>query len=53
MTFHGRIPGRTELRIEAYGPLLPVPAGSEPTVVYVLEVDNHFNVRLVEEKPEV
>ena len=53
MTFHGRIPGRTELRIEAYGPLLPVPAGGEPTVVYVLEVDNHFNVRLVEEKPEV
>ena len=50
MTFHGRIPGRTELRIEASGPLMPVPVLSEPTFVYVLEVDNDYNVRLVEEK---
>lgn len=52
MTFHGRIPGRTELRIEASGPLMPVSPGGEPATVYVLEVDNGFNVRLIEEKTE-
>ena len=52
LTFHGRIPGRTELRIEASGPLVPVPVLSEPSIVYVLEVDNDYNVRLIEEKAE-
>ena len=50
MTFHGRIPGRTELRMEASGPLMPVPAFDEPATVYVLEVDSDYNVRLIEEK---
>ncbi len=50
MTFHGRIPGRTELRIDASGPLMPVPVVNEPAIIYVLEVDNDYNVRLVEEK---
>ena len=48
MTFHGRIPGRTELRIEESGPLMP--AVNEPGIVYVLEVDYDYNVRLVEER---
>ena len=52
MTFHGRIPGHTELRIEASGPLMPVPVLNEPAIVYVLEVDNDYNVRLIEEKEE-
>ena len=50
MTFHGRIPGRTELRIDASGPLVPVPVLSGPAMVYVLEVDNNYNVRLIEER---
>lgn len=48
MTFHGRIPGRTELRIEESGPLMP--AINEPAFVYVLEVDYDYNVRLIEER---
>ncbi len=47
LVFHGRVPGRTELTIEASGPLTPV--GDVPEKVYVLEVDGDFNVRLAEE----
>ncbi len=32
------------------GPLMPVPVVTEPAFIYVLEVDNDYNVRLVEEK---
>ena len=52
MTFHGRIPGRTELKIEASGPLMPVPVLNESTIIYVLEVDNNYNIKLIEEKEE-
>ena len=48
MIFHGRVPGRTEMTIEIYGPLTPVYEG--PLTVYILEVDESYNVRLVEEK---
>ena len=46
MVFHGRIPGQTELRIEGYGPMGQ--AGEVPETIYILNVDNDFNVTLAE-----
>ncbi len=48
MVFHGRIPGQTELAVEACGPL--VPTEKLPQIVYVLEVDDDYNVTLVEQR---
>ncbi len=50
MVFHGRIPGQTELRIEEYGPLTPVE--DVPQTVYVLNVDDDYNVTLLETREE-
>ena len=48
MVFHGRVPGRTELVIRMSGPL--VPDEEIPETVYILEVDEEFNVKLIGEK---
>ncbi len=50
MIFHGRIPGRTELTFQGYGPLTPME--EEPETVWVLEVDRHYNVKVVETREE-
>ena len=47
MVFHGRVPGETELTIEGTSPLVPVGEAAPPTV-YVLNVDDDYNVTLVE-----
>lgn len=41
-TVHGRIPGRTEVTVEVSG---LTPLNDEPQTVYVLEVDDDFNVK--------
>ena len=46
--FSGRIPGRTELIIRESGSLIP--AAETPPTVYVLEVDEEWNVRLAEKR---
>lgn len=42
MVFHGRVPGQTEMRIRASGPLTPLSEGNE--TYYVLTVDDAYNV---------
>ena len=47
MVFYGRVPGQTELRIEG-GPIPVSPDGEEILpAVYVLNVDNDFNVTVI------
>lgn len=45
VTVHGRVPGRTEMTIEVSG---LTPLSDEPETVYVLEVDDDYNVKPVE-----
>ena len=50
MVFHGRVPGQTELSFEGYGPLTPIE--DTPKTVWVLEVDQNYNVKVVETREE-
>ncbi len=49
LIFHGRVPGRTEVAIEACGPLAP--PENVPLAEFVLEVDEAYNVMPVEKSP--
>ena len=50
LEFTGRIPGTTEMYIEMSGPLMPVPVEEYGPDIYILTVDEDYNVTLTEKE---